>query len=240
MPRLTRIDDFKKLDPTLDITGTYIDVGSAMGSYVRSAYASKFKRIMSFEPHPYFFAYLWHRHFHRPRIELYNKLVSSKDGFEDYYALHHNYGKLSRVGGGLKRHTHRVMEMQTVTLDRFKVDDCTFLKIDVEGHELDVLKGATETLRRCSPLIKIELSENIPETLELLDSLGYRVIACDLSEKLYPLYGELEFYQQDGITYWSCGDFQYDRSEFTKKIRRSKTNPDLDNPNWCDFIFKKC
>ena len=56
------------------------------------------------------------------------------------------------------------------------------IKLDVEGFELDVLRGATETLRKFRPLIVIEIEARWThrygyepdEIFDLLESLGYR------------------------------------------------------------------
>ncbi len=42
------------------------------------------------------------------------------------------------------------------TLDSFEIKDVDLLKIDVEGYELQVLRGAEQTIRSCRPLIVIE------------------------------------------------------------------------------------
>jgi FkbM family methyltransferase len=42
------------------------------------------------------------------------------------------------------------------TLDCFQLQCLDFLKADCEGHELDVLKGAEQTIARCRPLIYVE------------------------------------------------------------------------------------
>jgi FkbM family methyltransferase len=56
-----------------------------------------------------------------------------------------------------------------------------FVKIDVEGHELAVLAGATETLRRSTPILMIEWGER-PEILALLRQLGYNRFIFDGKE----------------------------------------------------------
>ena len=50
-----------------------------------------------------------------------------------------------------------------------------FIKIDVEGHELQVLKGATETLKKHKPTILIEIHDfsEDSEIHQYLKSLGY-------------------------------------------------------------------
>ena len=66
-----------------------------------------------------------------------------------------------------------------VPLDALRLSDVTALKIDVEGAEQEMLTGALETLRRCRPIISIEIEERhragsttaIPA---LLRPLGYR------------------------------------------------------------------
>ena len=41
-------------------------------------------------------------------------------------------------------------------LDDYNFDEVDYLKIDVEGHELKVLKGAIATIEKCNPVIVIE------------------------------------------------------------------------------------
>jgi hypothetical protein len=57
------------------------------------------------------------------------------------------------------------------------------VKIDVEGTELDVLRGAAATLRRANPLVLFEhvgdASEATREIFGLLGSLRYRIFDID-------------------------------------------------------------
>ena len=74
------------------------------------------------------------------------------------------------------------------TIDHLVMDDCfpdpSFVKIDVEGMECEVVKGMSATIERCHPEIFLELygiseadkSANATCALGLLRSFGYRVL----------------------------------------------------------------
>lgn len=64
-------------------------------------------------------------------------------------------------------------------LDDLGLDDVGMIKIDVEGHELAVLRGATDTLARNRPAVVVEAEERhhrgaVAAITELLAGLGYR------------------------------------------------------------------
>jgi len=53
------------------------------------------------------------------------------------------------------------------------------IKIDVEGCELDVLLGMSETLARDEPILMIENNSSAPAVVALLRSQGYQIFAYD-------------------------------------------------------------
>jgi FkbM family methyltransferase len=60
------------------------------------------------------------------------------------------------------------------TLDSFGLSDVSFVKIDVEGHQLEVLMGARKTIAESRPLLLVEMfGDKIDESRELLRSWGY-------------------------------------------------------------------
>ena len=75
---------------------------------------------------------------------------------------------------------NEIIQIQTKTLDSFKLPKVDFMKIDVEMHEVKLLNGAIETLVRCKPIIFIEDKNHfygkVPNGVELLYSLGYEAI----------------------------------------------------------------
>jgi len=51
----------------------------------------------------------------------------------------------------------------------------TFIKIDVQGLEYEVLKGGLTTLQRCEPVILLEGLSGSPRLQDFIQSLGYEV-----------------------------------------------------------------
>lgn len=83
-------------------------------------------------------------------------------------------------GKDIKRNTGypRVTIKQEV-LDNYQFDDVDIIKIDVEGYELLVLEGATDTIDRNRPIVQIECVEIQPRAFgrtmqELLDYFADR------------------------------------------------------------------
>lgn len=75
-----------------------------------------------------------------------------------------------------------------ITLDSLNLNDVSFIKMDVESYELNILKGAVETILRNKPVIVFEIlggynldtatgeiKATYEETLQFLTGLGYSV-----------------------------------------------------------------
>ncbi|MDC7788250.1 FkbM family methyltransferase [Rhodoplanes sp. TEM] len=68
------------------------------------------------------------------------------------------------------------VETRLLALDGLSPERLDLLKIDVEGMELEVLKGADETLRRCRPQVIVEAIKSDEAALrDRLAALGYQV-----------------------------------------------------------------
>jgi FkbM family methyltransferase len=66
-------------------------------------------------------------------------------------------------------------------LDSLDLDGLAVLKLDVEGHEADVLAGAIQTMRKWRPYIVAEELSDHREVEELIGSLGYRRMPVNLA-----------------------------------------------------------
>lgn len=49
----------------------------------------------------------------------------------------------------------------TIRIDDLGLRVCDLIYLDIEGSELDALRGAQETLRRCRPVVAVEINKNL-------------------------------------------------------------------------------
>jgi len=113
------------------------------------------------------------------RVEIVQKAVWERSGETLHF---HAAGRCTRLtDGGPSEDTQRV---PTVTLDEFVaqagLERLDFVKMDVEGAELQILNGGIETLKRLRPKLAIAAYHRdddlvrIPQALQSLD-VGYRL-----------------------------------------------------------------
>lgn len=154
---------------------TCIDIGANIGNH--SLFFSRlFKNVISFEPHPTNFKLLA-MNVQGRNVEIHNIALSDADtsitlDVNDSF----NSGAHRLANEELTEGIH----IKAIRLDGFITDDqyIDFMKIDVEGHEVKVLKGAVNTIKRCRPTIVFEQAlEKIEygscETVALLKEMGY-------------------------------------------------------------------
>lgn len=88
---------------------------------------------------------------------------------------------LPSIGGLVADRPHDAgdLAVRVMTIDDLGVADCALIKIDVEGAEDLVLRGAAETIRRNAPIIYAECNslERGLKSVEALRAVGYRVLA---------------------------------------------------------------
>lgn len=85
-------------------------------------------------------------------------------------------------------HTEKVVINKLDTLlEQKHVDKVDFIKIDAEGYELEILKGATDTLMSSKPKLAIASYHNLPNgegelpyVKQYLDKLGYKTKIVNL------------------------------------------------------------
>ena len=82
------------------------------------------------------------------------------------------------------------LEIHTVSMDEYclqqGVNSMGYLKIDVEGHELSVIRGGIKTIDHFKPIIQVELrvhEASCDQVIDVLETLGYKgMMFCDGKE----------------------------------------------------------
>lgn len=158
----------KWLFDNLDPDRAYVDVGHSTGWFAIPV-AMRGYEAYGFEPLPNSYERsLENMELNGVEYSLTNAAVSSKSGTQ---TLRYTARLPLTSGASLEPHIHggrESMEVEVVTLDEALVDDLDvgFIKVDVEGHEIHVLYGATKTIKRCRP--KMVLEANTPDKVEEL------------------------------------------------------------------------
>ncbi len=172
-----------------------IDVGANRGNftdhYFRTTQSSS---AILIEPIPTLANFLRNKFRNEQNVLVVEKAVADIEKYSQFY-IANNDGQSSSLSEIDSRHllaspdTFVVndIEVHTQTLDSVTSTlnaERIFLKIDVQGHELSVLKGSREILKRVIA-IHIEISN---QHLYKNDTLGYQVWSF-LSENGFTLYG---------------------------------------------------
>ncbi|HKT03224.1 MAG TPA: FkbM family methyltransferase [Rugosimonospora sp.] len=153
--------------------GTALDVGAWYGPW-SARMARRADRVVAFEATPRIADIL--RRAAPSNVEVVAAAASDEAGEADIWVP--DAAGPNGVNSLVRNATHsRAMRVPTVTVDSLGLEDVRFAKIDVEGHELPVLRGAEKTVRRWQPALFIEVESRmqpVSSIVDLLGSWGYR------------------------------------------------------------------
>jgi len=137
-----------------------IDVGANKGVYT-TMLGRLAAHVHAFEPNPKMLHLL--RRILPANATAYDVALSDSDAAEVELVVPIYGSVFSNVGASLnplkKSRAHGVVIVQTRTLDSYNFTNVGFMKIDVEGFEAAVLRGARETIMRERPVILVEMEE---------------------------------------------------------------------------------
>ena len=165
-----------------------LDVGASTGSYSLLPLVVEGLKVHSFEPSKAFEVLTNNIELNNlnDSVVLNNVAVSNEVGkgmFYEVVSKDDSCLALSMLGGRPADHKRtKEYKVQVTTIDEYcKNIQVDAIKIDVEGNELNVLKGAIETIKRDRPVIMFEYSQenanqygyNPNECIDLLDDIGY-------------------------------------------------------------------
>ncbi|UJS17895.1 MAG: FkbM family methyltransferase [Candidatus Jettenia sp.] len=140
----------------MDKSEIALDIGANMGQMtcLMRYMAGKNGKVISFEPHPELFPELFYnttmlnRSCEYSAIELHNIALSNQDGEAFLDIGIKNRGESKIISPDEAINNNKVAKVQLKTLDNILGEKVTIglCKIDVEGHELNVFKGAIKLL----------------------------------------------------------------------------------------------
>jgi hypothetical protein len=80
--------------------------------------------------------------------------------------------------------TERVMDIDVVALDDLGIPPPSVVKIDVEGFEIEVLKGMRRMLAEHRPIVICELHDTHVEFAAFMREAGYRLVNLESPEPI--------------------------------------------------------
>ena len=158
--------------------GLMLDIGANIGSH-----CIQFKlyfpdiEIYAFEPFKENFDVLIQNTKQYKDVKCFNVGIGSRTSI-----VHFNNGHAQNSG---VVHIVRNSDNPNIvlSLDNLTIDPVSFIKIDVEGHELSSFEGMKLLLERDKPLIWVE--DNKGKAVPYLKSLGYKILEEDKLTKDY-------------------------------------------------------
>ncbi|MCL9998120.1 MAG: FkbM family methyltransferase [Erythrobacter sp.] len=157
-----------------------LDIGANYGTYALTL-ARLGARVDLFEPNPAIAAVLaaWAKG--RSGVTVHALALSDREGTAELVipgegGVEHDSS--AALAGGAVAQGRRV-SVPLAPLDSMGITDAALIKIDVEGHEAAVLRGAAATIAASSPALIVEIEQRhiarpISEAFAEVQAMGYR------------------------------------------------------------------
>jgi FkbM family methyltransferase len=156
---------------------TAIDIGANQGMFSYNM-SRRFKKVYAFEINDDLTKNL--ADYNPGNIHLIHQGLSSQEGAATLYIPVLNGMPLTgwaslAPGNCPDTQEHLEKQVRITTLDSFGISSVSLMKLDVEGHEIEVIKGGYQTLKSNRPVVVIEIKQqNLNEVFALFDELNYQ------------------------------------------------------------------
>jgi FkbM family methyltransferase len=157
-----------------DPDGVAVDVGAWFGPWTHWL-SRRVESVVAFEPNPSVVATI--QGWVGDNVEVRQLAVSDEPGTVHLAVSGQQRAEEGRSYIDLTATADNLVEVEATTLDAQALDRVRLLKIDVEGHELAVLRGGVDLIERCHPVLVVELESrygDVGPVFDLLGSMGYR------------------------------------------------------------------
>ncbi len=149
------------LDRVVPPGAVTVDVGANCGLYTRKL-ARLSRQVHAFEPAPKMADLL--RRTSASNVSVHEIALSDQPGSAELFTPqgdHEPVYGLASLESNVVRSSERIRSttVPTARLDAVIKQDVAFVKVDVEGHELNVLHGAEELLEQSQPVFLVEAED---------------------------------------------------------------------------------
>jgi FkbM family methyltransferase len=142
-------------------SGVYIDIGAYKGDTIKEYLeytGGKYEEIIAIEPDNKNFSKLSNAFADYKNISLINKVCSDITGEVLF----------GSAGGRQSSVNSNGTLTPSITVDEATPDkNVTYIKIDAEGEEMRIIKGAENTIKRCKPKLNIALYHRFSDIFEI-------------------------------------------------------------------------
>lgn len=210
---------------------TFIDGGAHVGFYalLASELVGESGRVFAFEPTPRTFGILKENALPYKNIHPEQKALWSRSGKQEFVDL----GPYADIGNTIVRDGNPNKEsmnlgekinVDAVSLDNYCLENGikpAFIKLDLEGNDIEAIKGAEKIIRETLPIVTVEIqSGNIlngdcAAIIKILSSYSYSPFRINKRGQLYPFVISAD------------PDFDYVNLVFLSKGREGDFSPSL-------------
>ncbi len=201
----------------LGANATIIDVGANNGIYcLYFKHIKQTIKIYAFEPLPKLFYKLkkWFKD-----IQLYNFALSNYEGHSTIYVpiiknkLFESRAKLDDLTE-IEETGKKQIDIKINTLDNVlkQINCIDLIKIDVEGHELKVIDGAVELIKKHNPYLLIEIEKRhhqlgFNNAIETVCKLGYTAFYFDYKKQKIENYIHYNVTEMQNLKFQNSFDY---------------------------------
>ncbi len=183
--------ELKIIDKFANKSKDALDIGVYRGVYSYKL-SQSFKNIHSFEPNPLLFPYL-DKNLKKiiKNIKLYNFALSDINGktelklpLRSKSIFKDNIEELFQLGAATMHPNNNINKFKKVPINTRRLDEIQidnnvgFIKIDVEGHEKNVIVGGKSLIIKDKPVMLIEIEERhtkipVKDTINFIREMNY-------------------------------------------------------------------
>ena len=177
--------------------GTAVDIGAHIGTWAVDL-AKRFDRVVCFEPAPENIRCLRKNIIKfgcSDKITIHECALSdsnSNDRVLQVFLANSGENTIMNDNPMYNWGSANNVKIITRTLDSYNLNDVRFIKSDVQFHEHEVLLGAVDTVKRCRPVLCIELIDRnefeksvFDNVTQLLYNINYNLVAVNKKEHVF-------------------------------------------------------